>query len=373
MREASAFHFLSAEQWQGLLAPLEGESPCGSYLLYESLYREIREARREDDSSLTQGDWKIAYKRADWKQVERLCRQALSEQSKDLQLAAWLTEAWIQLHGMVGLHAGTALLLDYCETYWDDLLPPIDPEDPEQRLSPFIWMNDKLYRALGQVLISKPEILDVEAYTFQQREAAWKIEPGSTEERKAEEQAVPTRSKVKNSITLTPPAFYRALRKQIKASLDSLKTLEEGLDEQFGDQAPSFGKIVSQLQEFIYSIPKESITEAEGEHALAPSLLLSVEGQEGDDPVAASGGEGGGELVMGRERVIRSREEAYRCLSQAAEYLLRTEPHSPTPYLVKRAIAWGDLSLGELLLELVKDQHDLLAIYQLLGMHPPGE
>lgn len=66
---------------------------------------------------------------------------------------------------------------------------------------------------------------------------------------------------------------------------------------------------------------------------------------------------------------IRNRAEAYRRLNEAAEYLLRTEPHSPTPYLIKRAVSWGRLPLGELLQELVNDNSDLQAIYTLLGMN----
>lgn len=70
---------------------------------------------------------------------------------------------------------------------------------------------------------------------------------------------------------------------------------------------------------------------------------------------------------------IRSRREAYQRLDEVADYLLQTEPHSPTPYLVKRAVSWGDLSLNELLQELVNDEHDLRAIYILLGMRNRNE
>jgi predicted component of type VI protein secretion system len=65
---------------------------------------------------------------------------------------------------------------------------------------------------------------------------------------------------------------------------------------------------------------------------------------------------------------IRSRAEAYRVLAEAADYLLRTEPHSPVPYLVKRAISWGNMSLAELLSEFVASSDDLVTIYRLLGI-----
>ena len=65
---------------------------------------------------------------------------------------------------------------------------------------------------------------------------------------------------------------------------------------------------------------------------------------------------------------IRNRTEAYQMLSAAADYLLIHEPHSPTPYLVKRAVAWGHMTLMELLNELVNDNQDLKQIYTLLGL-----
>jgi predicted component of type VI protein secretion system len=58
----------------------------------------------------------------------------------------------------------------------------------------------------------------------------------------------------------------------------------------------------------------------------------------------------------------------YQRLQEAADYLLRTEPHSPTPYLVQRAVSWGHMTLVELLQELVGNEQDRRAIYALLGM-----
>ncbi len=65
---------------------------------------------------------------------------------------------------------------------------------------------------------------------------------------------------------------------------------------------------------------------------------------------------------------IRTRAEAYQMLTEAADFLSRTEPHSPTPYLVRRAIAWGAMSLEQLLPELVSNRSDLSEIYRLLNL-----
>lgn len=55
-------------------------------------------------------------------------------------------------------------------------------------------------------------------------------------------------------------------------------------------------------------------------------------------------------------------------LSAIADYLMRTEPHSPAPWLVKRAVSWGGMTLAELLDELLGQGENLASIKKLLGM-----
>ena len=68
---------------------------------------------------------------------------------------------------------------------------------------------------------------------------------------------------------------------------------------------------------------------------------------------------------------IASRVDAYARLREAADYLMRTEPHSPVPYLVRRAISWGNMSLAEVLEQLLQKNADLATIYTLLGIKQP--
>ena len=70
---------------------------------------------------------------------------------------------------------------------------------------------------------------------------------------------------------------------------------------------------------------------------------------------------------------IQSRAEAYKRLGEAADYLIKAEPHSPVPYLVKRAVAWGNMSFGELLVELVEGGGDHQRVLRLLGLDAMGK
>src|SRR6185436_5968861 len=88
-----------------LLAPIPGENPAGENLQYSGLHDELREARRADDD-LEQGDWKRDLKVADWRQVLSLSVEALNARTKDMHIAAWLSEALVKLHSLVGLRDG---------------------------------------------------------------------------------------------------------------------------------------------------------------------------------------------------------------------------------------------------------------------------
>lgn len=66
---------------------------------------------------------------------------------------------------------------------------------------------------------------------------------------------------------------------------------------------------------------------------------------------------------------IRSRAEAFESLAEVADFLARTEPHSPVSYLLRRAIRWGNLPLPELLAELLEDSQDRLRLMSLLDLH----
>lgn len=70
---------------------------------------------------------------------------------------------------------------------------------------------------------------------------------------------------------------------------------------------------------------------------------------------------------------IQDRHAAYALLDHAANWLLEHEPHSPAPYLVKRAVSWEGLGLRELLAQLMMRGADLELIYQILGIGEDGQ
>ena len=353
---------------QRFLVDIAKEKPAGEPLLYDPLYDRIREARRAEDPSLPQGHWQRELKKADWPLVEELCIEALLHRSKDLQAAAWLLEAWFHLHGVAGLTEGLRVLRALCDRFWATAHPS-DPDDPEVRAGPFVWLNERFTPELAARLrISEPQAADAQPYAWAdwvdalRREAAPKQDAAKKPAAPADP-AKPTRPKITASASLTPRAFYEALSGDLDRAGRALMALTQGLQKHAGADAPTLGRLAETLRgvrEWAATVLADKPAESPRFGPVAGDFVVLETPMETLQPTADT---------SSRRRGIASREEAYRSLREASDYLMRTEPHSPTPFLVNRAVAWGSMSLGDLLIEFVRDGYDLKTLRVFLGLN----
>jgi type VI secretion system protein ImpA len=148
------------------------------------------------------------------------------------------------------------------------------------------------------------------------------------------------------------------LSDDLSGAAEACLALDELLDEKFGKQSPGlerFKEALGSIQHLVADIL----------HARPDEAYLSAPEQEAASAAAE-------EYEPGREmwsaNPIRSRAEAYWRLTEAAEYLLRTEPHSPTPYLVKRAVEWGSMSLFDVFRQIIRNEGEMQEINRLLRL-----
>jgi len=139
---------------EDLLQPIPGSNPAGANLRYDPIYDKIKEARREEED-VDQGDWKRTRKVADWPQVIKLAGDALATKSKDLQIAAWLTEALLKQESLGGLRAGLELLRRMLEKFWEQLYPELEGGDAELRAGPLTWVGRYLDAGVRTVPLTK--------------------------------------------------------------------------------------------------------------------------------------------------------------------------------------------------------------------------
>lgn len=329
-----------------LLAPISAESPAGESLRYEGTYDRIADARREDDPKLAQGVWQRDLKKADWSTVSQICIDALQHRSKDLQIAGWLLESWIHLSGFAGLSAGCHVMVELCRTFWDSMYPEL--KDPEYRLGPIHWMNEKLVTQLKFIPITHPQGPgDFLPHSMADWEGAFRLEQSKQSAQLKREPKAVTLEIIRQGAFITPAAFFESALEDVSAAYESCNQMEAIFDQAFGRDSSSLGQFRGVLEEILSVISgfqggREVQAEHESEVSVAQGYAL--------EPVPP-----GEPMSAQRLPPIRSRSEAYGRLADVADYLMRTEPHSPAPYLIRRAISWGGMTLEELLPELVGD------------------
>lgn len=343
---------------QELLQPIPGANPAGEPLRYQGTYDRIADARREDDPTLSQGIYKSTLKRADWATAETLCIEALTKRTKDLQIASWLLESWLHLYGFAGVTNGLNLLAGLCNNFWDHLYPSLEIDEIEGRVAPIDWVEQKLTLKLKQLPLTLPSEVSNESYSYIDWESACHFENLAMKDPRALQEALakinPTVATFRAALAATDRMFYVDLVEELGRAIEGCAAVEQVLDEKCGKDAPGlrqFREALSAIQQLV----SQDLYERPEEIEMTGEELAATEA--GDE-----------EFEVWTNGPIRSRSEAYRRLSEAADYLLRTEPHSPTPYLVKRAVEWGSMSLPELLQQIVRNEGEMNEIDRLLRL-----
>lgn len=342
-----------------LLAPIVGENPAGELLRYEGTYDQIREARREEEANLNQGIWQRDLKKADWQAVNDLCLEALEKRTKDLQLAAWLLESWLHLYGFPGVREGLKVITGLCWSFWEVIHPGLD--DPEYRLAIFNWIDTKLSLQLKFVPVTDPlETSGASVYSWSDWEAACQLEQTAKQHHnlKITEGRV-TLAMFQQSAAVSSPSFFKSLGDELTASSEACGALEKFLDGTYGKEAPSL-RTFRECLESIYGLAGKMLSERGGAQEIATFERL----EEIPSPIPEVKDEA--VIPLSRSSTIRSRDEAFQMLREVADFLQTLEPHSPVPYLVRRAISWGNMTLEELLPELVRNEDALTDAFKTL-------
>lgn len=342
-----------------LLTPIPEEIPCGKYLRYTEVYDQIREARREENDKLPQGVWKIDVKRADWEKVSQLCQTALIHKTKDLQIAAWLTEAWLHLEGLAGLAKGLKLITQLTQKFWQDIHPQLSKENNEFRIIPYEWMNAKLSMAIQTIMISLPNNKSGHAYRFLDYVDANRLNPNQRTQDSSGSDTKPSSAAISLSIKETPTHFYQSLEENCILILKTSEQLEKILTSHLQSAAPSFFRIHEQIEAFQRFVCH--VLKGRGESKMNKQEDVIVQ-QKKQAP-----SESPNENTLA-PLSIKSRAQAYTILADVAAYLEHVEPHSPTPYLIRRAIVWGGMSLAEVISDTLNNGQDMSLLLDILNV-----
>jgi len=360
---------------EDLLQPISEEAPCGVNVRDDtspsSSYYKIKDARsaaRDAERQLEASD--EGGEPPNWRAVEETGLEILRAQSKDLEIAAWVTEALLRRHGFAGLRDGFRLMHGLIETFWDGLYPPED-EGVIDKVAPLTGLNGEEGEGTLIVPIRRTPLTDLGSFgalALYQHEQARELATIDDEERLEQRKSAGaiTLEQFESAARESGADFYRALLSDLNAALEAFGAMNALLDERCGADAPPSSNIRNVLQDSLEAarqISRDLLPDEE----LEPETAAAEAGAEAGNGAAqaAAGGPAGRALALGE---VQSRDEAFKALRKIAEYFRRTEPHSPISYALEQAVRWGRLDLPSLMRELIADDSTRQQFFSLTGI-----
>jgi type VI secretion system protein ImpA len=344
--------------FEALLAPIAGDNPSGAPLRYAGDYDEIKTLQPKPDRDA----FEASGQEGQWPKLIQAASQKIRDKSKDLQLAAWLTEALVQQHGFAGLRDGLKLILGLCDQFWDSVYPLPDEGDLEVRAAPLQALFERNASVwIGEIPLTRAPIRAADS--DEQISVSYNLWHSIVVAQLADKK--PLQDAMEQAATDSPTDFLLNLYGDMTECEDSLASIKLMMAEKLGPVAPG----VVSVAEAIAKCKSRIVT-------VLTKRGVKVDGAAGEEQVEAgrdSGAEAhaatGNGAALGP---IRSRDAALNKLREVAEFFRRTEPHSPVPYLIQRAINWSRMSFDQLLVELVKDENARSDIHSTLGIRADG-
>jgi type VI secretion system protein ImpA len=319
-----------------LLAPIPGPDPAGSPLPYpekEKLdeYRKDFDPERDladlDPNDPRRTDAKRITPR--WRDVTTLGSKLLTSTSKDLTVATRVVEALAHVDGFAGVRDGLALLRRLFAECGDRMYPKVtDSDDKEMRAGRVDWLDEP------SASLNFPQV--IRGIPF--------FVAGETPVSHATCQPQGSRPAV-----LPADVFKARVRAQSPEVFARVRETQEDIGQALAEHSELVTVLGTSLSEYAPSL-KNVRAALEDCNRVAAEILRQEPaggGATGGDDTPA----GGGGIPIGP---VRTREEAYQRLEDLAAALEKLDPHSPVPFLVRRAVEMRAMQFPALVDNLMK-------------------
>ncbi len=332
-----------------LSRPIDDAEPAGPDLEYAEVAELDRFAAGTPGVIDPKTQELVGAEEPNWRKVAETARELLGK-TKDLRVAAWLARAELANRGLPGLCDGLKLIVALVENFWETLYPMLDRDegnDPIERLNVLANLSpdptqsfgsESLLRALrGAPIVESRE---VGRYTVRDLEyALGRMQP-------PQGQTAPAEALLAAAWRHGDPAANAEKRAGIETGLAAIQAITKVFQQHSG-QRPSLDFLQQTLKRV-----GEFYAGLDAEDAAAASAAAG-EGEEGEGSEVGGSGSPGGKPP--RSGGLASRADAVRILQQVAEFLRKTEPSSPAPMFVERAIKLLQMDFNAIVKELMPD------------------
>lgn len=309
-----------------------------------------------------------------WRQLLDEIPGVLINRSKDLEFVAWYVEALCREHGFEGLAQGFDLARRMLETHWDNLYPLPDEEGAATRIAPLVGLNGSDSEGtLIQPILSIPLFNSAALGEV----AVWQVEQAAEisrlDEQKAQQRidaGALAEDDVTQAVRETTDSALVAVHGAIEHAQQAFTGMSEAMDRVMeGEPQPTshIRTVLERCKSILMHYAGARIEKAmarQNQGSETPAQHAETEGEQ----VGESAGNAHADPV---QVAIASRARALEQLSQLAEFFRQTEPHSPVSYAINQAVRWSELSLPELMQELIDDKGAREGFARITGVPDP--
>lgn len=351
---------------EALLAPISEDAPAGSDPRADSspssLYYRVKDARTAARAAERASLDPTGPSPDEWDTVAEAGEELLASYAKDLEIAAWMTEALVRRDGFPGLRDGLKVLHGLAETYWGGSFPELDEDGVEGKLTAVAGLSGAgatgtLIQPVRLIPLTHGAIASYSLWHYDQAVELDKLTDPARKAARIDDGAV-AMDAFTASVNETPPQHFRELLQAVEECLEALAAMSKAFDAVAGMDSPS----ISALRDLLEQV-KGALRHFAADKLAAAAALAETAAALGEAPgeAVAGGGEGGAVASAGATVTVRriegyaTRDEALAELTRIAAYFRKTEPHSPLSYTIEDAVRRARMSLPELLMELAED------------------
>ena len=337
---------------ESLLEPISDERPGGEDIFYGDDFAELTAFRELRDKS-AERRWT-----PDWDGVADVAERILTEQSKDIRVALYLAEAWLNTQGFGGFQSGLGLVLQLLQRF-PEAAHPTEADDRAYALDFLVGALQADSRQMPEV-VRAVELFPLTDWGHHFHDyQLWKsAKPAKTKEggkgaaAEADDSGNPTPANFGKALVETSKAYYKDLSAAIPTCIDTLSALEAWGKEYFDGKVdsretpvPRYSRLSAELKNV-----KDAVADL-----LARKLVDDPDPVVASRPAASAPGEGAGGAdgstpgapsSGGISAEPRDAEDATERVMAAARFLRRAAPTDPGPYMMIRGLRWGELRSG---------------------------
>jgi type VI secretion system protein ImpA len=358
---------------EDILRDIDEPAPTGRDLRLDSspqsVYFRLRDARSEAraqervaDTDPTATDTGQRH----WATIRELATAALSQETKDVEIAAWLTESLVRGDGLPGLVAGADLMRGLIERFWDrNLLPQPDEDGIDGRLAAIAGLdgeggNGALLQPLRKlVMFERNDGTPISFWQFEQSEDVSTLGDTARKNQRLASGTLPFAELEADARGVGRP-MLATMAADAGRALAAWRALGVALDKVGGRDAPSIGRV----QELLIKLQRIAVRYA-GVPVVEAAAAAVPDVPEAAEPAAIA--------PPPPVPAQPDREVLLAEVTRIAALFRKAEPNAPIGYTLDEAVRRARLSLPELLKEMMPEAGPRAALLVGLGIPSTAE